>query len=62
MCCLDYDNTLSIHSSKDTDFKISVPRRIEPDTMGIYDIYHSPDKTIDGFGKKMIIFGTRDES
>jgi len=53
-----------VYSSKDKGFKITIPRRIAPNIIHIYDIYHSKDRNLtanNGYGKKMIIFGSRDE-
>ena len=44
---------------------IKIPRRIEPNVLVVFDIWHSKDKRDEdnnGFGKKMIVFGVRDEN
>lgn len=64
VACKEYDTDLDVISSKDefNSFKICVPRKVEPGTLKVFDIWQAdPETKVRGFGDKMHILSIRDE-
>ena len=50
ICCKDYDRDLDVQSSLYENFKISIKRRIEPNTISILDAIQLDEDEEDGMG------------
>mmetsp|Transcript_16687 Transcript_16687/g.25726 ORF Transcript_16687/g.25726 Transcript_16687/m.25726 type:complete len:170 (+) Transcript_16687:1946-2455(+) len=59
ICNDDYDHEIDIISSSYQDFKISIPKRIEPQCLAIFDAVQA-DINSEGFGTRMVIASARD--
>lgn len=66
VCCKEYDRALAIMSSSNDQFKISIPRSIEPGIITVFDVHievqeDDNNQNDEGLGKRMQILSVRDE-
>ena len=67
VCCKDYDRDLDIQSSCYPNFKINIPRQIEPNSIKVFDCFLSgtvhlnSDPNLRGIGSMLKVVSTRDD-
>jgi len=59
VCCKEYDRDLDVQSSWDEEYKISIIRRIEPNTIKIFHALQD-EENHEGLGQQLTILLMRD--
>mmetsp|Transcript_8198 Transcript_8198/g.12573 ORF Transcript_8198/g.12573 Transcript_8198/m.12573 type:complete len:100 (+) Transcript_8198:1718-2017(+) len=59
ICHDDFDHEIDVISSSQPKFKISIPKRIEPNCLVIFDAIQA-DVDENGFGTRLVVTSARD--